>query len=208
MHNYADQHGGRFPPAVVYGEDGRPLYSWRVLVLPYLGEEALYQEFRLDEPWDSPHNLALLPRMPVYYAPPPGKRSRMPDYHTVCHVFVGKGAAFEGRQGLRPEHDFPDGGSDTFLVVEAGPPVPWTKPEDLAFDPDGPLPPLTPLFHDGFRATFVAVHRRFIPKETDEETLRALILRDCGKVVSEDRKGVMHAWAGRRPDTKRETGIR
>jgi hypothetical protein len=66
-HN-ADQ--GRLPPAAVYGPDGQPLLSWRVLVLPYLGHAGLYQEFHLNEPWDSPHNLALLPRMPAVYAPP------------------------------------------------------------------------------------------------------------------------------------------
>src|SRR5438552_1781471 len=63
---------GRLPPAVVYGEDGKPLYSWRVLLLPHIGEEKLYQEFHLDEPWDSPHNIDLLPGMPAIYAPPPG----------------------------------------------------------------------------------------------------------------------------------------
>jgi hypothetical protein len=73
MVNYHDAHG-RLPPAVVYGKDGKPLYSWRVLLLPYLDEQELYQQFQLDEPWDSPHNLQLLPRMPGFYAPPSGKR--------------------------------------------------------------------------------------------------------------------------------------
>ena len=67
MHNYADDHHGRLPPAVVYGEDDEPLYSWRVLVLPYIEQNALYEQFHLDEPWDSPHNLALLPKMPGTY---------------------------------------------------------------------------------------------------------------------------------------------
>src|SRR5262249_33118524 len=58
-------------------------------------------EFHLDEPWDSPHNLTLLPRMPGTYAPPLGKVSKVPPHHTVCRVFHGPGAAFEGRGGLR-----------------------------------------------------------------------------------------------------------
>ena len=99
MHNYNGTYG-RLPPAVVYGEDGKPLHSWRVLLLPFIEQQALYEEFRLDEPWDSPHNIALLPRMPLTYAPPPGKKWKVPPYHTVCQVFVGKGTAFDGREGL------------------------------------------------------------------------------------------------------------
>src|SRR5919201_819842 len=105
MLNYHDQHD-RLPPAVVYGEYGQPLYSWRVLILPYIEQDELYKEFKLDEPWDSPHNLRLLPRMPATYAPPRGKASKVPPHHTVCHVFVGQGTAFEGRQGLRLAEDF------------------------------------------------------------------------------------------------------
>src|SRR5947209_6845650 len=151
MHAYNDTHG-RLPPAVVYGADGKPLYSWRVLVLPFIEQQELYKQFKLDKPWDSPHNLPLLEKMPGTYAPPPGKRKKVPPSHTVLHVFVGKGTAFEGREGLRLPEDFPDGTSNTLLVVEAGPPVPWTKPEDLPYAPDRPLPNLDLLFKDGFRA--------------------------------------------------------
>jgi hypothetical protein len=176
---YQEKHG-RLPPAVVYGEDGKPLYSWRVLLLPYIEEEALYNEFRLDEPWDSPHNLALLPRMPETYAPPPGKAGKMPPHHTVCHVFVGPGAAFEGREGLRMPDDFPDSTSRTILVVEAGPPVPWTKPEELPYDPCGPLPRLDCIFKDGFRAGLADCSVRWVRKDTSEATLRAAITRNGG----------------------------
>jgi hypothetical protein len=126
MHGYNDEHG-RLPPAVVYGADGKPLYSWRVLLLPFIEQEELYKEFKLDEPWDSPHNLPLLEKMPGTYAPPPGKRKKVPPCHTVLHIFVGKRAAFEGREGLRLPEDFPDGTTNTILIVKAGPPVPWTK---------------------------------------------------------------------------------
>src|SRR5207248_7805224 len=126
--------------------------GWRVLLLPYVEEQDLYKQFKLDEPWDSPHNLKLLEKMPSSYAPPPRKRGMMPPYHTVVHVFVGKGAAFEGGQGLRLKEDFPDGLANTLLVVEAGKPVPWTKPENLTYDPDGPLPDLRGIFPDAFRA--------------------------------------------------------
>jgi hypothetical protein len=77
LHNYQDLHG-RLPPAVVYGEGNRPLYSWRVLLLPFLEQQALYDKFHRDEAWDSPHNMKLLAAMPSTYAPPPGKASKVP----------------------------------------------------------------------------------------------------------------------------------
>src|ERR1700693_4889718 len=131
MHAYHSVYG-RFPPAVVYGQDGRPLYSWRVLVLPYLEEQALYDQFHLDEPWDSPHNIQLLARMPTTYAPPGSKKKLAPPYHTFLHVFVGKGTAFESPKG-ETFTSFTKGTSETILVVEGGEAVPWSKPEDIPY---------------------------------------------------------------------------
>jgi hypothetical protein len=185
MHCYQDTHG-RLPPAVVYGEDGTPLYSWRVLVLPYIEQGELYREFHLDEPWDSPHNLALLPRMPPSYAPPSGRAWKVPPHHTACHVLVGKGTAFEGQEGLRLPADFPDGTCNTLLLVEAGEPVPWTKPEDLPYDPEGPLPDLRGLFHDGFRSCMADGSLRFVRKGTSESALRVAITRNGGEAQAPD----------------------
>jgi hypothetical protein len=185
MHVYHDTYG-RLPAAVVYGEDGRPLHSWRVLILPFLEDGDLYHQFKLDEPWDSPHNLALLPQMPAYYAPPRGKASKVPSYHTFCQVFVGKGTAFEGPEGLRLPEDFPDSTSTTLLVVEAGKPVPWTKPEDIPYDPDQPLPELCTLFKNLFRARLADLKGVHIKKATSEATLRALITRNGGETIGRD----------------------
>src|SRR4051794_32826384 len=63
FHNYASAHN-EFPPAAVVGPDGKPLYSWRVVILPYLGEKKLYDEFRPGEAWDGPNNKKLLAKMP------------------------------------------------------------------------------------------------------------------------------------------------
>lgn len=190
LHSYQETYGG-LPPAIVYSKDGTPLHSWRVLILPFIEEENLYKEFRLDEPWDSPHNIALLPRMPKSYAPPGRKVSKVPPYHTVLHVFVGKGGAFEdnhlspvrrsaepgSRIGLKIPDDFPKGTDETLLFVEAGDPVPWTKPQELSGDPDEPLPDWQPLFRKGFRACMVDSRYHFVEKTTDERTLRGLISR-------------------------------
>jgi hypothetical protein len=185
MHNYDSVHG-RLPPAAVCGSDGQPLLSWRVLILPYIEQQDLYDKFHLDEPWDSPHNLALLNQMPATYAPPGGKAWMVPPNYTVCKVFVGPGAAFEGREGLCLKSDFPDGSSNTFLVVEAGKPVPWTKPEDLTFDPGGPLPDLTGLFSDILRVGMADGGVRHIPKGTSETTIRSAITRNGGETLTWD----------------------
>lgn len=187
MLNYEDVNG-RLPPAVVYGKYGQPLYSWRVLLLPYIEQQDLYRQFHLDEPWDASHNIQLLERMPMLYAPPPGKRSRMPAYHTVCHVFLGKGTPFEeGREVKHNKEGFPDGTSNTILIVEAGPPVPWTKPEELPYDPDGPLPRLDPLFQGLIRVALADGSRRHLHKERiSEATFRAAITRNGGEQMGGD----------------------
>src|SRR5438105_3734352 len=185
MHNYCSSHG-RLPPAVVYGKDGKALHSWRVLLLPYLEENELYAQVRLDEPWDSPHNRQLLVRMPLVYGP--FKAGTAAELHTTFYqVFTGEGAAFEGREGMRVRDDFPDGSSETFLIVEAGKAVPWMKPEDLPYGPDRPLPALGGISKDGFRAAFVDGSVDFVNNDTSEVTLRGLITRNGGEKPRWDR---------------------
>jgi hypothetical protein len=167
----------------VCGKDGKPLLSWRVLILPYLDNKPLYDRFKLDEPWDSPHNIKLLSEMPKSYEPPGYTKEKAPPYHTFIHVFYGNDAAFDWSKGKTipglEENIALDRNDDTFLFVEAGKPVPWTKPEDLPYDPDGPLPDLESPFKDGFRSSPIRGRSmRWIEKETSDATLRALISRD------------------------------
>ena len=160
---------------------GRALLSWRVAILPFLGEERLYKQFRLHEPWDSPHNKSLLARMPDVFA---SARSEVQPGHTSYLVFVGPGSAFDGRIGVKWE-DFKDGHSNTILIVEAGEPVPWSKPEDIAFGPDSSLE-LRCIFRDGFRVGMADGSVRFIPKEIDRAKLRAAITRNGGETIGLD----------------------
>jgi HEAT repeat protein len=181
------------PPAAVIGPQGKPLYSWRVLLLPFLDEDRLYKEFKLDEPWDSPHNKKLLARMPKVYAPVRGKTKE--PYSTYYQVLVGQDAAFApppslppGRRGLagvpgmpfNPQQvgrritDLVRGTSNTLLLVEAAEAVPWTKPGDVAYDPKKPLPKLGGQFPDGFHAAFADGKVYFIPRTVDEKLVRGL----------------------------------
>jgi hypothetical protein len=186
LDTYADTNGNRLPPYALFGPEGQPLLSWRVLILPYIEEDALFKEFRLDEPWDSPHNLRLLPRMPRTYAPA-SKKGNPKDYATFYQVFVGKGTAFEGRKGLHRPEDFPDGMSNTILIVEAASAVPWTKPADVHYFPDSPLPPLGVQSKNYFVVAMAdgsvrTVHRKYV----SETALRAAITRNGGEVLGND----------------------
>jgi Protein of unknown function (DUF1559) len=196
LHNYAETNNGRLPPAATYDSEGRPLLSWRVLLLPYIEEEELYKEFHLDEPWDSPHNITLLPRMPkTYRAPPDFPVGAKPDPNsTFYQAFVGPRAGFDATRGLRMPQDFPDGTSNTILVIEGGSTVPWSKPEDISYDPDAPLPPIGGLFTGegrfgllsrnrlkGFNVALADGSVRFVYAPFDETALREYIDRDDGK---------------------------
>lgn len=141
MHSYHDKHG-HLPPAAIRDKQGRPLLSWRVLMLPYFEERELYNEFHLDEPWDSPHNIKLLPRMPVLYTRP-GRTAEEENYGTCMQAVVGPGTVFGEDVPLTFEQiTKADGTGYTLLVVEARDLVPWTKPEDYLVEPGRPLAPL------------------------------------------------------------------
>jgi hypothetical protein len=158
-----------------------PLLSWRVAILPFIEEVNLYKEFKLDEPWDSEHNKKLIAKMPQVYAPVRGK-TREPGM-TFYQVFVGKDAPFNGTISPRFPASFTDGLSNTFLVVEAGQAVPWTKPADVPYDAAKPVPKLGGLFPDGFYVGIGDGVVRFVPRGADEKAVRAAITPRGGEAV-------------------------
>jgi hypothetical protein len=147
---------------------------------PQLGEAALFEQFRLYEPWDSDHNLALLEKMPSVFEPQT-LTTRAP-HATLYQVVAGPGTLFEGREGL-PLDSARDGPAQTVLVAEGGDAVPWTEPHELAFAPDGPLPSLGGAFPDGYYLLFADLEPRFCKRTLDAPTLRALFTRAGGEKV-------------------------
>lgn len=162
-------------------------------ILPLIEEDALYRQFKLDEPWDSPHNIKLLPLMPKLYLLP----GQTPDGSGMTHyqVFVGPGSVFDPSVGKKQADPgmpqvgvttrmITDGTSNTFLIATAEKPVPWTKPEDIPFDPKKPLPALGDPFARGFNVVFADGMVRFLPKNTPEADLKAAITYNGGEVVN------------------------
>jgi len=127
---------GKFPDSCNYGNDGEPLLSWRVHVLPYLGHQELYDQFKLDEPWDSEHNQKLISRMPEFYEHPKLNKG---EFKTNYLLPVGEGTLFADGEG-RHRDDILDDPAITMLAVEANQDqaVIWTRPEDFRYDPDDP----------------------------------------------------------------------
>ncbi len=179
MHNYEATYTG-FPAAAICDKKtGKPLLSWRVAILPFIEQEALYKQFKLDEPWDSEHNLKLAKNMPKVYFHP--KANKPGDNKTHYRLFYGKGAAFELDKSAKLQ-TFTDGTSNTLMVVEAEEPVVWTNPYDLAFDPTKALPKMLSI--DGkFSAAYGDGSVRTFKMPIDQEILKLLIQKSDGKPI-------------------------
>ena len=132
----------RLPPPAIVSKDGRPLLSWRVAILPFIEQSDLYRRFHLDEPWDSPHNKGLLNEQPYLFLLPDQEVQGEDRTVTYIQAFVGPGTPFDPNAECRIMDADVKRDDVRVLVIEAGDPVPWTKPEDIPFDPRAPLPPL------------------------------------------------------------------
>jgi prepilin-type processing-associated H-X9-DG protein len=183
MHNY---HSARatFPPAAQYDPDGKPLLSWRVLILPYLDQQSLYDQFHLDEPWDSPHNRPLADQMPAVFR---CLSEPTTQGMTTYEVVVDPSSMFTGKSPGVSISSVTDGTSMTILVVESANPVPWTKPDDLSLQSTAPLFGVGSKHPGGMNALMGDGSVRFIRTSGNSsiglQTLRAMFTRNGGEVV-------------------------
>ncbi len=186
MHNYHTDFA-KLPAQAIRAKDGKPLLSCRVALLPYLEQNELYKEFRIDEPWDSEHNKKLLSRMPDIFRHPVATDT--PAGHTYFQVFYSMKGMKPGAALLQDGHTtlgqltVQDGTSNTFFVTDAAArAVPWTKPEDLLFDPNQPLPKLGSVTKDGYAyVAFCDGSVRRFRIAADPKLLRQLIGRNDGE---------------------------
>jgi Protein of unknown function (DUF1559) len=176
------------PTHAIYSKDGKtPLLSWRVALLPYLEQEALYKEFRLDEPWDSEHNKKLIPRMPKVYDCSAAPKQVSKDGKTFYQVFTGEDTVFAGNQKIILFR-ITDGTSNTILAIEAKEPVIWTKPEDLTLPKDkNKMPAVGGLFKNGFNVLFFDGEVDFFRPDPPPAMLRALVTPAGGEKVDVDK---------------------
>ncbi|MCU0879467.1 MAG: DUF1559 domain-containing protein [Pirellulaceae bacterium] len=130
LHLYHDTYGS-FPPAYVADQNGRPMHSWRVLLLPFIEQKALYDEYRFDEPWDGPHNRTLADSMPSVYRCPSDPRAKPDSPLTSYLAVVGAETTWPGEKA-RTFRDIKDGTSNTLLFVESHQSgIHWMEPRDL-----------------------------------------------------------------------------
>ncbi|WP_439630821.1 DUF1559 family PulG-like putative transporter [Gemmata sp.] len=186
FHGASDASGG-FPAGVV-DASGKVGLSWRVALLPYLEQDALYRQFKLDEPWDSAHNKKLIPQMPKLYAP--GNTNTFG--YTFLRSFSGPGtvmpvppklpAAGKVIVGVAPPI-ITDGASKTLLVAEAYDPVIWTKPDE-PFSAAAPPRLGGGVYGNGFCALFADASARFLPTNIPPADISSLIQTNDGRAVN------------------------
>ncbi len=184
FHNHHSANNALPMPAIT-DKDGKPLLSWRVAILPYLEQQELYNKFKLDEPWDSPNNKPLIKEMPQVYLCP---SRRSPEAGTTTYrVFVGNGALFEEGQSMGFQN-VTDGTSNTVMVVESKDAVPWSKPDELKFDPEAKpsLQGAGSPHPGGFNTAFADGSVRFLKNSVALQVWKALITRGSGEVISAD----------------------
>jgi type II secretory pathway pseudopilin PulG len=173
LHNYHDVNN-TFPPAVVTDADGKPLYSGRVLLLPYMEQQALYNAFDLTQPWDSPQNLAISQtRLAVFEDASSGVQSPgKTDYLFV----TGKSTVFEGNKAIALSA-IKDGTSNTAIVVEVkNTGISWAQPQDLDITQAMSLPPGN---HPGGNlVAFADGSVRFVSQSVAPATVQAMATKD------------------------------
>ena len=188
LHGYTDTFAGFASNS--YDKDGKPLLSWRVHILPFIEQDALYRKFKLDEPWDSENNKPWS-QTAIKVFQVPGRPAAQP-WETYLRGFIGpKDVKAEHRPWLLEGESkgpafpkiFSDGTSNTILVAEAAESVPWAKPDDLVYDGVKPLPKFggpNGTFVTGFADGSVRTFRR---GQIDEKNMRYLISVADGNVV-------------------------
>ncbi|HVX15022.1 MAG TPA: DUF1559 domain-containing protein [Pirellulales bacterium] len=190
MQMYADNYNS-FPPAYIADENGRPMHSWRVLILPYLEQSSLYDRYNFDEPWDGPNNSQLASLMPAAYRCPSDPAASPTGTMTSYAAITGPGTLFDA--------DIPssfatirDGTSLTLMVAETdGADIHWMEPRDLDMNQmtlqvNGGPTDISSSHPGGAVAVFADGHTTFLRDSITAEMLRALMTKNGGEPINGD----------------------
>ncbi|MEQ8838185.1 MAG: DUF1559 domain-containing protein, partial [Lacipirellulaceae bacterium] len=183
--NYEATHG-HFPPNAIYNDEGKALLSWRVMILPFLEEQALYDRFYLDEAWDCENNMRLIELMPAVFSEPSAPLDPK-EGKTHYLLPVAEDSIFDGSaEGMRLRR-ITDGLSNTIAVlqVDSTAAVEWTKPADWKMNPQNVLGGLDGAVHPmGFLSAFADGSVQFISSDIDLGMFKAMLTKDGGEVVN------------------------
>jgi len=177
---------GSFPPVATYDNRGKAMLSWRILLLPYLDEDSLYQRFDLSDSWDGENNLELLSEMPKVFRCPfdPKAESFMTSYLAVS----GQETVFPPQRCVRIQ-EVKDGPSLTIAIIEiASSRIPWTKPWDVAFEDASPSPRSLPSPRNWGARSVLLVDgtTRIVSDATDPFVWRSLLTIHGSEALAED----------------------
>jgi hypothetical protein len=193
LHNFHDVYN-RFPAAYSADDSGKPLLSWRVHILPFVEAKPLYDEFKLDEPWDSEHNKKLIAKMPKIYQVPGSKAG--PGMTTYLGVGGKDGVLIKPTGRGETSHAdgtsiaaILDGTSNTIAIVEGADEaaVIWTKPEEWVPDAKDPRKGLSTRRPTGFLAGLCDGSVTTISPKVEAQTLRLLFSRADGMPIPDFR---------------------
>jgi prepilin-type processing-associated H-X9-DG protein len=188
MLNYHDT-WNTFPPAYLADENGRPMHSWRVLILPYMEQKALYDRYNFDEPWDGPNNSQLAAMMPPPYGcasdPAAGPAGSTTSYAAI----TGPGTLFDADEASSFA-TITDGTSNTLMVAEAANAgIHWMEPRDLDIDQmtltiNGSPTDISSHHPGGAQGVFADGHTNFLQAGIGAQLLRALMTKSGGEPIS------------------------
>lgn len=202
-----------FPSRGTCDADGKPLLSWRVRLLPFLGEEPLYREFHLNEPWDSPHNRGLIERMPDVFRCPSQNSSPLGKTTYLRPIWMRDRKIVDYQAQLRIA-DFTDGLSETVMIVEVDDDhgVSWTKPDDFEWE-SLPLQDRLALRHgSGINVLFYSGEVVWLQGVSDEDLVTFFTRNssDMPRVANEihkrERRYHGPSWADAATEAKRWSG--
>lgn len=189
---YHDHHG-HFPPAYIVGPDGKPWHSWRVLILPYINHNDIYEQYRFDEPWNGPNNRLLADKINLKIFQCPGRADYGKTLHTNIVAIVGNETAFPGASSSKLS-DFRDSGRHTILLAEYGnADIHWMEPRDLNADEmsfqfnDPASPSISSLHSTGPAVVFADGIKAYrLRRPLSAETLGELVKTKSQKHIRRD----------------------